>query len=137
MSPDDLLTDSDFRSLAEFRHALREFLAFSEDAARETGITPHQHQLMLAVRGFPGPGQPSMSDIAEWLHLRLHSVGELVARAEAADLVERVADPDDARRVLLAVSATGQVKLDELSRAHRDELRQFRTRLADLLDGIG
>ncbi|MEO6989450.1 MAG: MarR family transcriptional regulator, partial [Aquihabitans sp.] len=60
MSPDDLLSDGDFRSLAEFRHALREFLAFSENAARDAGITPHQHQLMLAVRGFPGPGQPSM-----------------------------------------------------------------------------
>lgn len=137
MSTDDPLTDSDFRSLAEFRASLREFLAFSEEAARGAGITPHQHQLMLAVRGFPGPGQPSMTDIAEWLHLRLHSAGELVARAEAADLVERVADPDDARRVLLAVSSAGQVKLDELSRAHRIELRQFRTRLAALLDEIG
>lgn len=137
MSSDDLLSDGDFRSLAEFRHALREFLAFSEDAARDAGITTHQHQLMLAVRGFPGPGRPSMTDIAEWLHLRLHSVGELVARAEAAGLIEREADPDDARRVLLAVSSTGQVKLDELSRAHRNELRQFRTRLAALLDGIG
>lgn len=137
MSVDDLLTDGDFRSLAEFRAALREFLAFSEHAAREAGITPHQHQLILAVRGFPGPGQPSMTDIAEWLHLRLHSAGELVARAEAADLVERVADPDDARRVLLAVSPAGQVKLDELSRVHRAELRQFRTRLAALLDEIG
>ncbi|MEO6987755.1 MAG: MarR family transcriptional regulator, partial [Aquihabitans sp.] len=77
------------------------------------------------------------TDIAERLHLRLHSVGELVARAEAADLIEREADPDDARRVLLAVSPTGQVKLDKLSRAHRNELRQFRTRLAALLAEIG
>src|SRR5690606_3257517 len=101
------LTDGDFRSLAEFRHALREFLAFSEEAARGAGITPHHHQLLLAVRGYPGPAQPSMSDIAEWLHLKLHSAGELVARAEAAGLVERVADPSDARRVLLAVSTAG------------------------------
>lgn len=137
MTDPDHLTDGDFRSLAEFRHALREFLAFSEDAARAAGITPHQHQLMLAVRGFPGQGKPSMTDMADWLCLRLHSVGELVVRAEAAGLVERVADPDDARRVLLSVSAAGQEKLDELSRAHRNELRQFRTRLADLLDGIG
>jgi len=130
------LTDGDFRSLAEFRHALREFLAFSEEAARGAGITPHHHQLLLAVRGYPGPAQPSMSDIAEWLHLKLHSAGELVARAEAAGLVERVADPSDARRVLLAVSTAGQEKLDDLTRAHRVELRQFRDRLSDLLDGV-
>ncbi|MEY2432170.1 MAG: hypothetical protein QOC92_1895, partial [Acidimicrobiaceae bacterium] len=35
-----VLTDRDYETLAEFRHALRVFLRFSEDAARQEGLTP-------------------------------------------------------------------------------------------------
>ena len=62
-NPDRPLGDRDYRALAEFRHALRRFLAFSEQAARDAGLTPSQHQLLLAVRGHAGPGQPSVSDV--------------------------------------------------------------------------
>ena len=51
------LSDADYRSLAEFRHALRRFLAFSEHAARDHGLTPSQHQLLLAIRGHAGPSR--------------------------------------------------------------------------------
>jgi hypothetical protein len=34
------LTDHDYRSLADFRRALRLFVAFSEQAARDAGLTP-------------------------------------------------------------------------------------------------
>ena len=44
------LSDADYRALAQFRHALRVFLRFSEDEARAEGITPAQHQLPLAPR---------------------------------------------------------------------------------------
>ena len=73
-----MLTDSDYRTLAEFRHALRVFLRFSEDAARQEGLTPNQHQLLLAIRGFPGDGPPTIGDVAEHLQLQHHSVVELV-----------------------------------------------------------
>src|SRR5690606_30729116 len=89
------LSDRDYRALAEFRSALRRFLHFSEQAAREAGITPAQHQLLLAVRGFAGPGTPVVGDLAEALQLRHHSTVELVDRAERAGLVTRVPDPDD------------------------------------------
>ena len=48
------LTQADYEALAEFRYALRQFLHFSEDAARAAGLTPQQHQAMLAIKGFPG-----------------------------------------------------------------------------------
>jgi hypothetical protein len=44
---------ADYRSLAAFRYEIRKFLAFSEGAAREAGIEPQQHQMLLAVRGLP------------------------------------------------------------------------------------
>ncbi|MFP5488306.1 MAG: MarR family winged helix-turn-helix transcriptional regulator [Acidimicrobiia bacterium] len=131
------LTDDEYHSLAEFRHALRRFLAFSEDAARAQGITPAQHQLLLTVRGAEAVGTaPSLSDVAEHLHVRLHSAGELVARAVEAGLVERHDDPHDGRRTLVATTAAGRAHLEQLSMLHRRELRRFRSEMNDLLEQI-
>lgn len=137
MTADRDLSDREYRALAEFRHALRRFQSFSEEAAREVGLTPSRHQLLLAIRGFPGPEPPSTSDVAESLQLRLHSAGELVARAEAHGLVTRRSDPADARRSLLSLTAAGQRVLSGLSRLHREELRRFRAEMADILDELG
>ncbi len=127
------LTDAEYRSLAEFRHALRRFAAFSESAARDHGLTPAQHQLLLAIRGHGGVGSPSMSELAEVLQLKLHSVGELAERAIDNGLVERCHDPADARRSLLRITDEGAARLDELSVLHRRELRRFRTELGAIL----
>lgn len=134
--PDTPLTDLEYQSLAEFRHALRRFLAFSERAAREHDITPAQHQLLLAIRGSAPDGHPSTSELADVLQLRLHSAGELIDRAVANGLVDRRTDPDDARRSLLTLSAYGRSRLDTLSVLHRRELRTFRTELATVLDQL-
>ena len=127
------LTESQYRSLAQFRHALRRFQRFSEEAARTAGLTPSQHQLLLAVRGFEGPSAPSMTEIGEALQLQLHSAGELVARAEANGLVERAPDAADRRRTLVHLTTEGNSKLEGLSFQHRDELRRFRREMNDVL----
>lgn len=127
------LADVDYRALARFRHALRTFERFSETAARAAGLTPAQHQLLLAVRGHDADGSPSTSEVAERLQLKLHSVGELVGRAEANGLIHRRPDADDGRRVLLSLTDRGDAKLAELSLEHRDELRRFRREMNDVL----
>lgn len=127
------LSDREYRSLAEFRYALRTFLRFSEEAARAAGLTPAQHQLLLAIRGHPGDEAPSTSEIADRLQLKLHSTVELVARAESNGLVVRIVDEDDARRALLALTDAGEAKLAELSVLHRRELRRFRDEMGDVL----
>ena len=131
------LTDDEYRSLARFRHALREFLAFSEDAARAQGITPAQHQLLLMVRGAEASGdRPSLTDVADNLHIRLHSAGELVGRAADHGLIERLVDPDDGRRTLVSTTPAGREQLEQLSVLHRRELRRFRTEMTQLLHTI-
>ena len=112
---------------------MRVFLRFSEDAARSEGLTPNQHQLLLAVRGFPGEGAPTITDAAEFLQLQHHSVVELVDRAVDAGLVTRRVDPIDRRRQRLALTAKGSRKLARLSSAHRDELRRFRDEMTEVL----
>ncbi len=127
------LEDADYRNLARFRYALRRFLRFSEEAARGAGVTPSQHQLLLAVRGWDGGSAPSTSELAERLQLRLHSTVELVARAEGAGLVSSGNDGGDARRRLVRITDQGEAVLATLSQQHVDELRRFRTEMTDLL----
>lgn len=132
-----MLTDRDYQNLAGFRHALRVFMRFSEDAARRQGVTPNHHQLMLAIRGFEGDIAPTIGDIAERLQLQHHSVVELVDRAADAGLVTRHVDPDDRRRQRLSLTGKGSRVLARLSAAHRVELRRFRDEMRDLLRDLG
>jgi DNA-binding MarR family transcriptional regulator len=127
------LADGDYRALARFRHALRVFVSFSEAAARAAGIPPAQHQLLLAVRGWGGDGDPSISDVADLLVVRHHSAVELVQRTEAAGYLTTADDPDDGRRHRLHLTPLGQAKLRELSVLHREELRRFRSELGTIL----
>jgi DNA-binding MarR family transcriptional regulator len=126
------LSDYDYESLARFRHALRRFLAFSEEAARGAGLTPAQHQLLLAVRGHAS-GAPSTSDVAEALQVKLHSATELVQRAEVNGLLRRTSDPTDARRAVLRLTPEGERQLATLSLVHREELRRFRGEMNEVL----
>ncbi|UDY37310.1 MarR family winged helix-turn-helix transcriptional regulator [Dermatobacter hominis] len=127
------LSERDYRALARFRHALRVFLRFSEDAARSAGITPAQHQLLLAIKGWGGDGDPTIADLAEVLQLRHHSTVELVQRAAAAGLVATAPDPADHRRQLATITDRGEELLAALSLQHRDELRSFRSQMNDVL----
>jgi DNA-binding MarR family transcriptional regulator len=128
------LTDADFERLLTFRDGLRRFLRWSEDQARAVGLTGTQHQLLLAVRGHGGP--PSIGEVAEHLLLRHHSVVELVDRAAAAGLVERIGDSEDQRVVRIRLSDAGVHKVEALASAHLEELSRLRTRFASLWDDL-
>lgn len=121
-----VLAEVDYRALARFRRSLRAFLHFSEEAARQAGINPAQHQLLVAIRGADGSEPPSVGDLAETLMLRHHSAVELINRAQGAGLVLRVEDPSDHRRQRVVLTDLGLAKLRELSSRHREELRRFR-----------
>jgi DNA-binding MarR family transcriptional regulator len=117
------LTDQDYRAILAFRDRLRRFLAWSEKQARAAGLTPAQHQLLLAVRGHPGTVPPTIGDIAEHLRLRHHSAVGLIDRAEVAGLVERVPDRDDRRVVHIRLLPAGREALDDLTSFHLEELQ--------------
>jgi DNA-binding MarR family transcriptional regulator len=129
MAAKSRLTDADFQRLLQFRDGLRRFQRWSEAEAKRSGLTPAQHQLLLAIRGHAG-GAPSVGDVAEHLLLRHHSVVELVDRAGNVGLVERHVDPDDHRVERLALTELGEARLAELSAAHLDELARSRALLA-------
>src|SRR3954468_24164187 len=102
------LPQEDYEKLLGFRTALRRFLRWSEAEARAAGLTPAQHQLLLAVRGHPDPAGPTIGELSEYLVLRHHSVVELVDRAVGAGLARRRRDGDDNRVVRLRLTADGK-----------------------------
>jgi DNA-binding MarR family transcriptional regulator len=126
-----------YRTLAEFRYLIRRFLEFSQAAARRDGLTPRQHQALLAVKGFPIACHPTIGDLAERLGIRHHSAVELVDRLVEAGLLARMHDPADRRRVLLALTETAETRLAELSAIHLEELRSLRPALLQILDQLG
>src|SRR6478736_4956336 len=106
------LGDRDYERLLEFRDGLRRFLHWSEEEVARVGLPPAHNQLLLAIRGNPGKSKPTITDIADHLLLRRHSVVGLVNRAEAARLLVRKTDPDDQRVVRLSLTALGARKLE-------------------------
>jgi len=129
----DGLSKRDYELLAEFRHLLRRFLAFSEESARRHGLTSQQHQALLAVKGFPGARSLTVGELAARLDIRHHSAVGLVDRLEARRLVKRVIDPDDRRQVFVGLTPAADAILARLTAAHRRELRQLAPNLSVLL----
>jgi DNA-binding MarR family transcriptional regulator len=119
------LSQEDFATLLRFRTALRRFLRWSEEQARAAGMTPAQHQLLLAVKGHAGEGGPTIGEIADYLMLRHHSAGELVDRAQRAGYVERSRDANDHRVIRVRLTQDGEDHIQQLSGAHLAELAQL------------
>jgi DNA-binding MarR family transcriptional regulator len=125
------------KTLAEFRHRLRLFLQFSENAALKLGLQPQQHQLLLQIAGAPNDTPITVGYVAERLGLRHHTAVELSNRCEEAGLIKRKPGTDDRRRVLLEVTAKGKRLLDSLSIDHARELNELAPQLIRTLTELG
>jgi DNA-binding MarR family transcriptional regulator len=129
------LTDRQYARLLAFRVELRRFLRWSEEQAATVGLTPAQHQLMLAIRGHPGPRGPSIRELADYLSTRHHSAVQLIDRAEQLGLVTRHReDSNDRRIVRLTLTKTGEEKLVQLSTTHLEELQRLATLIHAVVD---
>ncbi len=136
MPVDEDLADLDYQALGRFRWQIRRFLHFSEEAAREEGLEPQQHQLMLAVRSMEGRDEPTVGELAERLFLRHHSAVGLIDRLEKRRLIERVRDGEDRRQVRVRLTPEGSEKLRRLSAAHWGELRESGPALVEALKEV-
>jgi DNA-binding MarR family transcriptional regulator len=125
----------DFETLARFRYQLRRFLRFSEEVTRLNGVTPLQYQLMLQIKGFPGREWATVGELAERLQAKHHGVVALISRCEEAGLVTRNGGRDDQRRVEIRLTQSGERRLNQLARLHRDELLSVKDGFA--LPGVG
>src|SRR3954449_4299966 len=129
-------SDDDYRHLLELRTGLRRFLRWSEDRARRAGLTPAQHQLLLAIRGHPDERGPTVGEVAGYLLLRHHSAVGLVDRAEGAGLVAREQDADNLSVVRLRLTEQGTAQLEALSEQHLEELAHLAPTMHALWDAL-
>jgi DNA-binding MarR family transcriptional regulator len=116
------LTARDYQSLAEFRHQIRRYLRFSEQAVSSGGLEPQQYQLLLALKGLGPNVRPRIAELAEQLQVQHHSAVELVDRLENIGLVCRQRGAKDRREVLVLLTPAGQKVIRELAMHHRTEL---------------
>lgn len=124
--PKPPLSKRQYEALSEFRYQLRRFLRFSEDAAKDEGITPLQYQLMLHLRGFPGREWATVGELAERLQMKHHGVVALLSRCEEVGLVRRQKSETDGRQVEVHLLPAGAERLERLAALHEAELRSLR-----------
>ena len=119
------LTTQDYAQLAAFRHALRKFLRFSEEAAAQVGLTAQHYQAMLVLRGCPKGELISINDLAQRLLIKHNSAVGLVDRLAQEKLIVREPSNEDRRRVDLHLTARGRQVLAKLAALHRGELKRI------------
>lgn len=125
----------ELEALANFRRALRKFLAFSESAAADLGLTMQWYQALLVIKTYDGGNHISVGELADQLMIRDHSAAELVSRLVQAKLVRRKTDTLDRRRSLIVMTAAGSRRLDLLAAVHLRKLRENKEAFLKLFDG--
>ena len=130
------ITRAHYETLAGFRYALRRFLRFSENAAQAAGLTPQQHQALLAIKGFPGRDRITIGELAERLQILHHSAVGLVNRLAAEGYIRRMEDRNDRRQVWLALTKRGEIILEQLSAVHREQLQRVGPHITRLLKSL-
>lgn len=130
------LVEDDYRALAHFRYLIRQFLQFSEEAARAEELEPQQHQMLLVIRASAESAGPTIGQVAEQLFIRHHSAVGLADRLEERGLIERARPDEDRRHVRLRLTTAGEQVLEHLSRSHHAELRKLGPELVTALSGL-
>jgi DNA-binding MarR family transcriptional regulator len=129
----------DVIAVAEFRAALRQFLRRSERVARQSGLTPQRHLLLLMIKGSPGGDEQStVTELSERLQLAQSTVTELVRRAEDAGLIAREQSQRDARVAHLRLTEEGERRLQlsfTMLDTERRQLREAFSHLDELTAG--
>lgn len=131
-----MMKKGEFKALAVFRYELRKFLRFSEEAARDQGLTPQQYQALLAIEGFSGPDEITLGELAEQLQIVSHSAVGLVDRMVKRKLIKRHTSEQDKRSVSIKLTPVGRSLLEKVAAIHRRELRTAGPLLMDLLEKV-
>lgn len=118
--------------VAQFRAELRRFLARTEAASREAGLSPQRYDLLLMVEA-AGVSGVRVTDLCEILQMKQTTVTELVKRAVESKLIERSNSPDDRRSRVLKLTTTGRRQLFKVYEALRDD----RAALTETFEELG
>jgi DNA-binding MarR family transcriptional regulator len=136
MNMPEAIKEREYRSLAELRYRLRQFLQEGDSTARRAGLEPQQYLLLLAIRGLPGELTATISTLAGRLSLRHHSTVELIDRMEAHGYVRRVRGKEDRRQVLISLQPKGEKLLEKVVSQRIVELRSHGRELVAAISSL-
>ena len=115
-----------FRLVADWRAALRDFMAASKEILKKHEVTSMQYQTLLAIRVSDEPEGLSMNGLAAYLGVRHNSAVGLINRLETHGLVLRARSQRDRRVAHLRLTEEGENALEVLAEAHSQELNRIR-----------
>ena len=130
------LSSAEYQALAELRYRIRRFLREGDIVASETGLEPQQYLLLLMIRGIPAGQEATVSNLAERLVLKHHSVVELIDRMEAHGYVRRSRSREDRRSVLVSLLPRGEKLLEQVAQHRVGELRASGAALASAIAAL-
>ena len=130
------LSTAEYQALAELRYRIRKFLREGDTVASETGLEPQQYLLLLMIRGIPNGQEATVSNLAERLVLKHHSVVELIDRMETHGYVRRSRSREDRRSVLVSLLPRGTKLLEQVAHHRVGELRASGAALANAISAL-
>ena len=117
------LSDVDYAALANLRYRIRKFRQFSTKAAEKLGLSPQQHQALLAIKGLGSGEQMSVSTLAARLFVPAASAAELTRSLEGRGYV--TIEVKQRRRTIVRLTDKAEEILRRLTPAHLYEIREM------------
>lgn len=131
-----VITTPEYQALAELRCRIRKFVHEGDAVASAAGLEPQQYLLLLMIRGIPAGQEATVSNLAERLALKHHSVVELIDRLETRGYVRRNRSRDDRRSVLVSLLPRGERMLEEVAQHRISELRATGAALVNAIGSL-
>jgi DNA-binding MarR family transcriptional regulator len=130
------ITTPEYLALAELRYRIRKFVHEGDAVATAAGLEPQQYLLLLMIRGIPEGQEATVSNLAERLVLKHHSVVELIDRLETHGYVRRNRSREDRRSVLVSLLPRGEKMLEEVAQHRISELRATGAALVNAISSL-
>jgi DNA-binding MarR family transcriptional regulator len=128
-----VISDADYRALAELRYRIRHFVQEGDVAAQRSNLEPQQYLMLLAIRGLPQGATATIRTLAERMALKHHSAVELIDRLESHGLACRIRSEGDKREVRVSLLPQGSKLLDRVARHRLSELKASGAALANAI----
>jgi DNA-binding MarR family transcriptional regulator len=131
-----VITTPEYQALAELRCRIRKFVHEGDAVASAAGLEPQQYLLLLMIRGMREGQEATVSNLAERLALKHHSVVELIDRLETHGYVRRNRSREDRRSVLVSLLPRGEKMLEEVAQHRISELRATGAALVNAISSL-
>lgn len=130
------ITTAEYQALAELRYRIRKFVREGDAVAGAAGLEPQQYLLLLMIRGIPEGQEATVSNLAERLALKHHSVVELIDRLETHGYVRRNRSREDRRSVFVTLLPRGEKMLEQVAQHRISELRATGAALVSAISAL-